>query len=143
MGLAPPGRSMLLVRCLLQHPPAAVLKDALWDALCQPCSLSKGSPTPRVCPSHPRCSGWVSPSSWYPCHSHPSPSPRTFQYVPPKATGLGKQGPPPFPAQLPLRPSAAHAPGHAIVHNLLYLLIKKPPTEPPLFGAYSFSPALL
>lgn len=74
--------------------------------------------------------GCLSPPSWYPCHSHPSPPPRPFQYIPPKATDLGKQGPPHFPAQLPLRSSAAHARGHAIMHILPYLFIKKPKQNP-------------
>lgn len=81
--------------------------------------------------------GCLSPPSWYPCHSHPSPPPRPFQYIPPKATDLGKQGPPHFPAQLPLRSSAAHARGHAIMHILPYLFIKKPKQNP-----LSLSPSL-
>lgn len=59
-GLPPPGGSVLLVRCLLQHPPAAVLRDARWDALCRPSSLPEGGPMLGVCSLHLRRSGWVS-----------------------------------------------------------------------------------
>lgn len=115
VGLAPPGRSGRMVCCLLQHPPAAVLRDALWDALCSPSSLSEGSPMVGACLPHPGHSVWVSlslsPLFWYPCHSNPSPSPRTFQYIPPKVTGLGKQGPSPLSAQAPPPPVCRTCPG--------------------------------
>lgn len=60
-------------------------------------------------PTTPGLPGGHLPSR-YPCYYCPSPLPRPFHYIPLKAAGLGKEGPPPSLLSAPPPPALAPGP---------------------------------